>query len=166
MCIEIQNFAHFYLHLILFIFTFLFYISIFTYSSFSVFSLFFHLVNADDFVGGHYTQEEMNVALAFLSVIMVMFFAVCACQCYQKVKWECAEKWPPIDPAGIQVRHTIRPAITLYIGHPYVNICVCRNDQCHAHRTIAMEMSDDQCTPPCERKRPLIMHHQTAAAML
>ncbi len=61
-------------------------------------------VNADDFVGGHYTQEEMNVALAFLAVIMIMFFAVCACQCYQKVKWECAEKWPPIDPAGIQKR--------------------------------------------------------------
>lgn len=49
-------------------------------------------MNADDFVGGHYTQEEMNVALCILAVIMLIFFAVCACQCYQKVAWECAEK--------------------------------------------------------------------------
>ena len=52
------------------------------------------VVNADDFVGGHYTEEEMNVALCILAVIMCVFFAVCSCQCYQKVAWECTEKYP------------------------------------------------------------------------
>lgn len=46
---------------------------------------------------GNYTEGEMEVALIILAVILVVFFAVCTCQCYQKVLWELSEKWPPDD---------------------------------------------------------------------
>lgn len=34
---------------------------------------------------GNYTEGEMEVALIVLGIILVCFFAVCTCQCYQKV---------------------------------------------------------------------------------
>ena len=41
--------------------------------------------------GGNYTQEEMRVALIILIVILCVFFALCTCQCYNRVRYECSD---------------------------------------------------------------------------
>lgn len=43
---------------------------------------------ATDFGGGNYTDDEMRVALIILSIILIIFLAICSCQCYQKFVWE------------------------------------------------------------------------------
>lgn len=36
-------------------------------------------------------QEEMQVALVILIIILCIFFALCSCQCYNRMKYECNE---------------------------------------------------------------------------
>ena len=58
---------------------------------------------------GNYTEEEMNEALFFLAIIMLLFVVVCSCQMYQRAMWECTgnkgRRPMPMAPYPRDLRH-------------------------------------------------------------